>query len=29
VIRYKHIGPLTKEVLKSVILPMAEGLARD
>ncbi len=29
VIRYKHIGPVTPEALKSKILPRAEELARD
>lgn len=29
VIRYKHIGPLTTEVLKNTILPKAEELARN
>jgi cytochrome c biogenesis protein CcmG/thiol:disulfide interchange protein DsbE len=29
VIRDKHIGPLTTEVLKNKILPNAEKLARD
>lgn len=28
VIRYKHIGPVTAEALKTKILPMAEELAR-
>jgi hypothetical protein len=27
-IRYKHIGPVTTEALKTKILPMAEELAR-
>ena len=29
VIRYKHIGPLTMEALKTKILPLAEELARN
>ncbi len=28
VIRYKHIGPVTTEALKTKILPLAEELAR-
>jgi cytochrome c biogenesis protein CcmG/thiol:disulfide interchange protein DsbE len=28
VIRYKHIGPVTAEALKTKILPLAEELAR-